>query len=227
MERDTQQKGRRNMRIFTIPNLLSLFRLCLVPAIAWLYMAKDNSLLAGGLLVLSGVTDIADGYIARHFHMVSNLGKILDPVADKVTQAAMLICLLFRFPLMALPLVFLALKEVCMAVTAALVIRRTGVVPQALWHGKLATILLYAMMLLHVFWPDIPIILSTGLLAVCTLMIGVSCILYLGRYLPVMIRKTGRQAPCTTAPHRAASPRQTVPGQYSDERGDGHACTDP
>ena len=227
MERETKQNSRKSNRIFTIPNLLSLFRLCLVPAIVWLYIAEGNSLLAGGLLVMSGITDIADGYIARHFHMVSDLGKILDPVADKVTQAAMLICLLFRFPTMVLPLVFLVLKELCMAVTGVLVIRRTGVVPQALWHGKLATVLLYAMMLLHVFWPDIPIFLSTGLLAACTLMIGVSCILYLGRYLPVMLRKTGRQAPRTAAPHRAASPRQTITGQYSDEGGDGHACTDP
>lgn len=48
--------------------------------------------------MLSGLTDLADGYIARRFHRISNLGKILDPVADKLTQAAMLICLFTRFP---------------------------------------------------------------------------------------------------------------------------------
>ncbi len=50
------------------------------------------------MLLLSGVTDLADGFIARHFHMISDLGKVLDPVADKLTQAAVLFCLITRFP---------------------------------------------------------------------------------------------------------------------------------
>ena len=192
-----QQKKSGAGRIFTIPNFLSLFRLCLVPVIAWLYIRKGNSFLAGGLLILSGATDIVDGYIARRFHMVSNLGKILDPIADKVTQTAVLICLFASFPLVALPLIFLLLKEICMAVTAALVIRRTGIVPQALWHGKAATVLLYSTMILHIFWKTIPWVLSVFLIVACTLLIGVSGILYLGRYLPVL-RQTGK--PSSTGP---------------------------
>ena len=61
-----------------------------------LCLKKKNPLLAGEILLLSGLTDLADGYIARRFHRISNLGKILDPVADKLTQAAMLICLFPR-----------------------------------------------------------------------------------------------------------------------------------
>ena len=60
-------------------------------------LCKEKPLLAGEILLLSGLTDLADGYIARRFHRISNLGKILDPVADKLTQAAMLICLFTRF----------------------------------------------------------------------------------------------------------------------------------
>ena len=63
----------------------------------WSYCVKEKPLLTGEILLLSGLTDLADGYIARRFHMISNLGKILDPVADKLTQAAMLICLSFDF----------------------------------------------------------------------------------------------------------------------------------
>lgn len=165
-------------KIITIPNLLSLFRLCLIPVILWLYLAEQRNILAGSILILSGITDIADGLIARHFHMISDLGKVLDPVADKLTQAAMLLCLLVRFPLMILPLLLMACKELFMAVSGALIIRRKRVVLGAVWHGKAATACLYAMMLLHVFWNQIPPLLSAISIIVCFLMVGLSFILY-------------------------------------------------
>ena len=98
-------------KILTIPNLLSLFRLILIPVIIWLYWFRKDYFPAGVLLIISGLTDLADGYIARHFNAVSNIGKILDPIADKLTQAAMLFCLVTRFPLMAAPFGFLVIKE--------------------------------------------------------------------------------------------------------------------
>jgi len=164
--------------IFTIPNLLSFLRICLIPVIAWLYCVKQNSILAGGVLILSGITDVVDGYIARHFHMVSNLGKVLDPIADKLTQGAMLICLLFRFPWVIGPIILMIVKEIFMSVTGILVIRRTGIVLGAEWHGKAATVLLYGMILLHLFWYDIPTVVSTLSIAACTLMILISFFLY-------------------------------------------------
>ena len=87
MQSEVNQEENLN-RIITVPNLLSFFRLCLIPVIIWSYCVKKNPLLAGEILLLSGLTDLADGYIARRFHRISNLGKILDPVADKLTQAA-------------------------------------------------------------------------------------------------------------------------------------------
>ena len=79
-------------KILTIPNLLSLFRLCLIPVFMWLYCVEKNYLWTGIILIISGLTDTVDGFVARHFNMISDLGKILDPVADKLTQAAMLFC---------------------------------------------------------------------------------------------------------------------------------------
>ena len=98
-------------KILTIPNMLSLFRLCLIPVIMWLYCVKENYLWAGIILIVSGITDTVDGFVARHFHMTSDLGKVLDPVADKLTQAARLVWLLTRFPRMTVPLGFLVLME--------------------------------------------------------------------------------------------------------------------
>jgi len=155
--------------------------------IVWLYWAKQNYTLAGYTLILSGATDILDGYIARHFHMTSNLGKILDPVADKLTQAAMLICLMPYFPWIIIPIGLMAVKEIFMSVTGVLIMRRSGIVLGASWHGKAATCLLYGMILLHVFCNDIPTSLSITSAVACTLMIAVSFILYGIRNIQVLV----------------------------------------
>ena len=154
-------------KILTIPNLLSLFRLLLIPLIIWMYTFKKEYFAAGTLLILSGLTDLADGFIARHFNAVSNVGKILDPIADKLTQAAMLFCLVTRFPLMAAPLGVLVLKEIFIGTTGLLMIRKTGEVIGADFHGKVATPLLYIMMILHIFWISIPAGISAATIGIC------------------------------------------------------------
>ena len=93
----TPQKKPSEKRILTIPNILSFFRLCLIPLFVWLYCVKKDYMWTAIVLLLSGATDMADGYIARRFQMVSALGKVLDPIADKLTQGAMLLCLFTRF----------------------------------------------------------------------------------------------------------------------------------
>lgn len=174
----TENPNSSDNKIITIPNLLTFFRLCLIPVFVWLYCVEKNYLLTGIILIISGVTDTADGYIARHFHMVSDLGKVLDPIADKLTQAAMLFCLLTRFSLMIIPLGLMVIKEIFMGVTGLLVIKKTGKVFGADWHGKLNTWLLYAMMVLHVFWYDIPDAVSEFLISCCVVMMAVSLLLY-------------------------------------------------
>ena len=164
--------------VLTVPNLLSLLRLCMIPWFVWLYCVQGDHQMTAAVLVLSGITDVADGYIARRFGMVSDLGKIIDPIADKLTQAAMLLCLFTEFPLTMAAFVLMAVKETFAAVTGVLLIRRTGQVLSADWHGKLTTCMLYAMMILHVLWYDIPTGISNCLVGGCIVMMGVSCILY-------------------------------------------------
>jgi cardiolipin synthase len=71
-------------RVLTVPNVITLIRLCLLPVFLWLLFGRDNRVAAAGLLGALGATDFVDGYIARHFHQVSALGKVLDPVADRL-----------------------------------------------------------------------------------------------------------------------------------------------
>ncbi len=165
-------------RIFTIPNLLSSIRILLIPLFLWFYLAKDDVTATAVLLALSALTDMLDGFIARHFDCVSDLGKALDPVADKLTQLAMLICLLFRFPRMIILIIVLCVKEVFVGSTQLLVIHRTEEVLGADWHGKVTTILLYGVMLLHLLWLDLPAELSFALELLCIAMLLLSGVLY-------------------------------------------------
>ena len=165
-------------RILTIPNLLSAIRILLIPLFLWLYLKRDDVPATAVVLALSGLTDALDGLIARRCHMISDLGKALDPTADKLTQLAMLCCLLVRFPRMLWLIIVLCVKELFVAATGLLVIRRTDVVLSADWHGKVTTILLYAVMILHLVWLDLPWKLSWGLELLCMGMLLFSGVLY-------------------------------------------------
>lgn len=175
MEQNTRKQ------LFTIPNLLSLLRLCMIPLIIWLYCTQKNYALTGVVLVLSGLTDMVDGYIARRFNMVTDLGKALDPVADKLTQASVMFCLLSRFRMMLVPLLLLIFKEVCNGVISLVVIKKTGKVCGADWHGKVCTWLLYAMMFVHIVWFDISREWTTALIGICVIMMTLSFALYMVR----------------------------------------------
>ena len=175
MEQNTRKQ------LFTIPNLLSLLRLCMIPLIIWLYCTQKNYALTAVVLVLSGLTDMVDGYIARRFNMVTDLGKALDPVADKLTQASVMFCLLSRFRMMLVPLLLLIFKEVCNGVISLVVIKKTGKVCGADWHGKVCTWLLYAMMFVHIVWFDISREWTTSLIGICVIMMTLSFALYMVR----------------------------------------------
>ena len=106
----------RKDQVLTIPNLLSVIRLALIPLIVWLYIGKQEYSAAVAVILISGATDIIDGFIARKFNMVSDLGKILDPVADKLTQATVILCLTVKYRWMRGLIVLFVVKEIIMAV---------------------------------------------------------------------------------------------------------------
>lgn len=180
-------------KILTIPNLLSCLRLALIPCFVWQFLVREDRVATMILLLLSGLTDVADGFIARRFNMISDLGKVLDPLADKLTQAAMLVCLTSRFPMMLLPFGLMVIKEMVCVGTGLAAIDSSGQVKGADWHGKLATVLLYAMLITHVLWPDIPGGASLAMILLCACMIVLSGTLY-GVGNLKQIRKARREA---------------------------------
>ena len=171
-------------RVWTVPNVLSMLRLAMVPLYAWLYF---SGYLYGAVAVLflSCVTDLADGRIARRFNQITDLGKALDPVADKCSQGVVMICLAFTFPRLIWLIAVLAGKELINALTGLARIRVAHEVPYAKLHGKLATTALDVTAGLYLLWailwpPDSAVlnVITLVLVHVCLALMLVSVVLY-------------------------------------------------
>ena len=115
---------------------------------------------------------------------------MLDPFADKATQLVVMILLTMSFPLMLLPVAFTIVKELFMAITGYMVIRKCDSVLGANWHGKLATVVLSGVMALHLVWHDIFPMLSNVLICISAALILLSLILYAKRNFGYLMKKT-------------------------------------
>ena len=178
--------------IFTIPNMLSLFRLVLIPVYVVIYLNAATAMeymLAGSILAASCLTDVVDGQIARHFNMISTVGKVLDPMADKVTQLALTICLSIRYPVLLYVLILFLAKEIFQVIAALINLRRGKMLPGALMVGKLCTTVLFVSLILLVLFPGIsPAVVNAITLTDCAalLIAFISYILaFFGKYAKV------------------------------------------
>lgn len=167
---------------FTLPNLFSYFRLVLIPIFVLLYI-KDFYLYAFITLVVSWVSDVADGFIARRFNMLTDLGKVLDPLADKITQGAMIICVATNYPAMWVLIGFLVVKEIAMVTMGYYVLKLTNELNSARWYGKLCTGVLYVVMMLHVITPNIPSPVTYGFMIACAALMMFSLVMYMLMYM--------------------------------------------
>lgn len=172
--------------ILTIPNLLSLFRLVLIPVYIVIYLNANSSTdyyIAAGILAVSCLTDLIDGKIARHFNMISNTGKILDPLADKVTQFALILCLTIKYPILLILVGLFVVKEGFQLIAGFLILRKGQILSGALLSGKISTTVLFISLTLMVMIPDLNdniIYLITAIDGICMLIsfIGYARIYY-------------------------------------------------
>ena len=172
--------------IFTIPNGLSLFRILLVPVIVWLYGTSGKHYAALGVVALSGLTDIADGYIARHFNMISDVGKVLDPIADKLTQAALLMCLATRYGVLYWLFALFVVKELMQGVFGYMTLKLTDTVNSARWYGKVSTGVFYGVMMALILFDTIPLTWAYVLIGLCAAALVMSMILYARYYMDIL-----------------------------------------
>lgn len=195
------QKG----KVFTIPNLLSVFRFCLVPVIIWLsymyyasYGKESNyyNILAVGVIVLSGITDVLDGFIARKFNMTSPLGMVIDPIADKVTQCAMIVCLIFvlgrntgLIPFIVAFLVFFAVKELVQAFFGIKAFSNKGQTRSSVWIGKASTASIYIFMGIIILFPSTPVPLIFVMLGISSVLLTISLVTYIRAFIKMSKEK--------------------------------------
>ena len=151
----------------SIPNILSLIRLALVPvfALAFFRPEPDAHAWAAQIYLAAFLTDIADGWIARHFNQITRLGRILDPLADKLMTFTVIVCITADgiIPLWAVVVFFC--KELTMAIGGWLMYQRLGDVIPSNWLGKASTGVFFVVCAALVLFPSIPYAAATGLIS--------------------------------------------------------------
>ena len=154
--------------IFTIPNLLSLFRLLLIPVYVIIYLNAEDTmdyLLSGAILAVSCLTDLIDGKIARRYNMISTVGKILDPFADKATQFALTICLALKYPILWYLLGLFIVKESFQIIAGGISLKHGKMLNGALISGKICTTVLFISLIFMILIPQ----LSSGMVLFLTI----------------------------------------------------------
>lgn len=171
--------------ILTIPNLLSLFRFILIPVYVYIYLNATEAhhyIIAAMILAVSCLTDLIDGKIARKFNMISNVGKVLDPLADKFTQIALIICLVSAHPELMALLALFVVKETFQLVAMVLMLRKGKALDGALPAGKISTTVLFVSLFLMVLMPNMRDITAIILTTVCCVVMLVAFVEYIRAY---------------------------------------------
>ena len=172
--------------IFTIPNLLSLFRLLLIPVYVSVYLnatESDQFILAGAILAISCLTDMVDGKIARKYNMITTLGKVLDPLAGKLTQLALTICLSIKYPVLYPVLGLFVVKELFQLVLGVVFLRKGKMLPGALLAGKICTTILFISLIALVLIPDMNAVAVQVIAMVDAMFLTISFVSYAMAYL--------------------------------------------
>lgn len=128
--------------IFTIPNILSYFRILLIGPFMHFFL-KSRYELAAIVIIISGLTDCIDGFLARRLNQITQLGKMIDPVADKLTLLSVAVCLSIMKPIIFPVVAILAIKDILMLIGASMLLKKHILPVAAAWYGKLGTILFY------------------------------------------------------------------------------------
>lgn len=143
--------------IWTIPNLLSLFRLLLIPVYVFIYLNANydsDYYLAAGILAVSCLTDLIDGKIARRYNMISTVGKILDPLADKATQLTLILCLAVKYRFLWYLVALFVVKESFQLIAGGINLRKGKMLKGALLSGKICTSVLFISLIVLVMIPS-------------------------------------------------------------------------
>ena len=185
--------------ILTIPNLLSFFRLILIPVYTVIYLrAQDvrDYFIAGTILAISCLTDMVDGKIARTFNMITTFGKFLDPLADKLTQFSLLLCLAVRYPVLWAVFALFVLKELFQLFAGILTARHGYILKGALISGKVCTTVLFVSLVSMVLFHN----MDSSIVSIIAMVDGVFLMVAFADYFITYLGKKSRFQPLDDTP---------------------------
>ena len=161
----------------SIPNILSILRIIMIPLLAKYYL-EGEIMKAGMVIVLSGITDSLDGFIARRFNQITGLGKILDPVADKLTQFSIILLLMNRFSVVKYLLILFVIKELSMLLSTTYLHKNGATYDGAAIYGKISTFIFYACTTFLFLSKNSPDSLAMGLIVLTGIAFIFSWVMY-------------------------------------------------
>lgn len=177
--------------LVSLPNILTYIRIILIFIFIYFFQQEMQykSIYLGGILILSGLSDVLDGMIARKFNMVTEIGKCLDPIADKLTQFVLLLCLLGKYPMAWIVLGIFVTKEIVVTIVGFVVIHIQGRNEGAKWYGKLSTVIFYIVVIILVLFNQINIRLANVLLCISGIALIIAFFGYIRQYLVILLKK--------------------------------------
>ncbi|GHU80178.1 CDP-alcohol phosphatidyltransferase [Clostridia bacterium] len=165
-----------------IPNILSFLRILLIPFFVW-QMNKGNTFNAAVILCASGLTDMLDGALARGFNWITQLGKVLDPVADKLTQVTVCVVFAIKYRIYWYFFAALLFKDLVMLLLGGYLVKNKIRMEGARWFGKVVTTFFYVTTVSLVFFPGIPHWAKVALLTTATVSAFAAGILYIPQFI--------------------------------------------
>lgn len=167
-------------QVFSVPNILSYVRILLIPLIIVSYLTLKNYLLTVLLIIASGLTDVVDGFIARKFDMVTDFGKFIDPVADKLTQIALMACIVPRYFWAIILIAVMALKELLLFSWGVKTFNQSEKVNSARWYGKVCTLFVYSVIIVLFLSPiiSLPLFWAYALIVTAGIVVIWSTVMY-------------------------------------------------
>ncbi len=176
----------------TIPNLLTVLRFSLIPAFAYAYLVLDMRAAYISIFIISGITDVLDGYIARHFQQTSDWGAAFDPIADKATNLVTMFCIAMGgVRLMWLAFGVLCVKELFMVLGGVRLYKKRDIVLSSSWYGKASTVFSFVAMLV-IMWGNgsISMYIINGMILTALCLSVFSGVMYTLTYKKLVKRQT-------------------------------------
>ncbi|NLP35559.1 MAG: CDP-alcohol phosphatidyltransferase family protein [Clostridiales bacterium] len=172
--------------LWTIPNILCYIRFALIPIFIIMYINAQEPrqyLQAAAVVLISGLTDFLDGFIARRYNMITEFGKLIDPLADKFTQAALIFVLVVKIRWMFLLLILFVIMQAFLLIAGIVMLKKGKKLNGAKWFGKVSTTVFYGTMLFLVAIPTLNPVATNILMLICGIFLLLSFVLYVREYI--------------------------------------------